>query len=1158
MIKKFGKTWWGEQWLNALNAVDEDNRLTRGRTYANNGSIKKIVIKGNLIQAQVQGHSTKPYKVMIILEKFNSDQKKIIKQVIESKQSYLISLTNHILPTDINKMLLNQNIHLFPIDYGHGISAQCNCPDSAVPCKHIAAVLYKLSETIDCDPFKIFELHDCDLKEIIQDFQNSEEKKKKQTYSMYTEGVKHFVAEPNIEQLDEINFSKIKDLGEMTFNLLRDKPVFAEDNFLTKMKKFYDYCSKEGKGLQFLFDYDLGGFFGGTPSSMAKSGVVIALKENLCIKSFSVDDEGNLKNYRANQLINFLMSCNSKFKNVLSDEWLFLYYVFQFVIALMEKRAFVPQIVENDKGFSIILLQPALYDDYINDIFEKLAENSPVILEGFKSSIGQLKVLISVLIRLIINPSELVSKGILNKTDRISKLFFGAEAIKFGKTDEFLPVAIDHWLQQLNEIRTFYLVVKDKDDRFSIDLKVLENGAKSPILFKTAIKRSSEAERIKLLSDASWLVRYLPEMSDILQSKGPIFFDIDDFSKIFRSILPALKTLGVRVMLPRGLRNLFVPKISLKIKASQGFDPALKIDLSQLLQFDWQIAVGKQSVDLQTFKKLLSKSKGLIKIKDNYVFLDDAQIEKMLNDYDALQNRTLTPFETLQAGLAQKFESYDVAIDKSFKKIMNQIQNYKPCEIPKNLNANLRPYQKNGYSWLLQNIDMGFGSILADDMGLGKTLQTIAVLLHLKNTNRIAEKKVIIVVPSSLIMNWHNEIERFAPTLKVKVYHSNGREMEGDFDILLTSYALVQRDIEKINKKSWFLVIIDEAQNIKNPLTKQSKAVKSLNADHKIALSGTPVENRLLDYWSIFDFTNRGYLGTKTHFSATFAAPIERDRDENVLDTFKKITNPFIMRRAKTDKNVIADLPDKVENNCFYELSKEQAALYQQIVDNQMDNIAKNEGIDRKGLIFKLINDLKQVCNHPAQYLKRNDPTIDESGKMQLLMELLENIYNDTNDKVLIFTQYTQMGDILVRLLEEKFKQKVLFFHGGLSIKKKQEIIDDFQNSTKTRVLILSLKAGGTGLNLTQASHVIHYDLWWNPSVENQASDRAYRIGQHQNVMIYRLMSENTLEKRIDDIIQRKKYLSDVTVSKNENWLTELNDKQLRDLVSLRNEHVSG
>lgn len=436
-------------------------------------------------------------------------------------------------------------------------------------------------------------------------------------------------------------------------------------------------------------------------------------------------------------------------------------------------------------------------------------------------------------------------------------------------------------------------------------------------------------------------------------------------------------------------------------------------------------------------------------------------------------------------------------------------------------------------------------------MGLGKTLQIITFLAKLKEEKLLKKKPCLVVVPTTLLTNWQNEIKKFCPSLKAYIYHGANRKFpEDSYDLLLTSYGMVRSEAA-LSKQRWQVVVLDEAQNIKNAATQQTKAVKKLKAENKIAMTGTPIENRLNEYWSILDFLNKGYLGGLKYFNKEFSLPIELERDQHQLNIFKKITAPLVLRRLKTDKKIISDLPDKIEMDQVCNLTKEQLALYQNVVDNTMQKIEKAEGMDRRGLIFSLMTSLKQICNHPAHFLKKKTADFVLSGKTKLLKELLTNI-NENNEKVLIFTQYTEMGFLLQDLISQELQQSALFLHGGLSRKKRDEMVEKFQNEKHTRIMLLSLKAGGTGLNLTKATNVIHFDLWWNPATENQATDRAYRIGQEQNVMVYRLITEGTFEEKINEMIMRKKELADLAINQGEKWIGEFNDEELQELVAVR------
>jgi SNF2 family DNA or RNA helicase len=401
-----------------------------------------------------------------------------------------------------------------------------------------------------------------------------------------------------------------------------------------------------------------------------------------------------------------------------------------------------------------------------------------------------------------------------------------------------------------------------------------------------------------------------------------------------------------------------------------------------------------------------------------------------------------------------------------------------------------------------------------------------------------------------LLTNWEKEVAKFAPDLTTRVYHGQKRNWNPDCHLMITSYGILRSDLKQFEDQSWSVLIIDEAQNIKNPETDQARAVKKIRAGIKIAMTGTPVENRLSDYWSIMDFLNRGYLGSEKSFKREYSIPIQMYRDRDRADYFRRITSPLILRRLKSDKAIIQDLPDKVENDQYCSLTTNQTALYEEVVKTSLKEIKALKGMARSGMVFKLLIALKQICNHPHQFVKTGSTHADLSGKMVLLFSLLDNIL-ESNEKTLIFTQYKEMGDLLVDLITKRYHTEPLFLHGSLSRPKRDEMVTAFQDDPQNKVFILSLKAGGTGLNLTGASNVIHYDLWWNPAVENQATDRAYRIGQTKNVMVYRLLTTGTMEERINNMIRSKKELADMTVNTGEKWIGELSNGELGELVEL-------
>ncbi len=678
-----------------------------------------------------------------------------------------------------------------------------------------------------------------------------------------------------------------------------------------------------------------------------------------------------------------------------------------------------------------------------------------------------------------------------------------------------------------------------------------------------------ESVRQECLRTVSRLAVLAPSLNSIFDNKFNVA--VIPLSQLYNTIhiaRTALQLMGVRLVLPKSLQQILKPSSVMKMDAENKGQPIVKfLDLESLLSFKWQVAIGDHSLDKKEFEHLLANAGQVVRFKDSFVYADPDMLKQIQTRYEKLKNMKTSKSDLLEALLTGTFEDHDVALSANLENILSGMFNNDPIELPQGLkqadNNKLREYQVRGYEWLIRNSRIQVGSILADDMGLGKTLQVIAAILRLKEDKFLTpEHPALVVVPTSLINNWIREINDRADNLKIFTFYGNAAtSLEGvEADIILTTYGTARSRIDKLQAKHFSLLVIDEAQNIKSLNTAVNKALRTIEADQFIAMSGTPVENRLLEYYSILDFVNRGMFGSVSKFSRNFAVPIERDHDSHAVERFKRLTAPFIMRRLKTDKNVINDLPDKIIADQYCTLTPTQVSLYEAVVENKMRILkeASESGQDsqeRRAIILSLIQNLKAICNSPAQYAP-NDATClpEDSGKVERLLELLEDILSRPDDKVLIFTQSVVMGRLLQGVIESKFGREPQFLYGGLDVKTRMAMVDKFQHDAKERVLLLSLRAAGTGLNLTQANNVIHFDLWWNPAVENQATDRAFRIGQKRKVNVYRFICANTFEERINDMLISKRDLADMAVVTGENWIGSMSDRQLNDLFSLHAE----
>jgi hypothetical protein len=635
-----------------------------------------------------------------------------------------------------------------------------------------------------------------------------------------------------------------------------------------------------------------------------------------------------------------------------------------------------------------------------------------------------------------------------------------------------------------------------------------------------------------------------------------------------------LEQAGFAVLLPawwtrQGTKTRLAARAHVKSPKMQG---GSGLSLDDIVQFDWEIALGDQRVSLDELERLAAIKAPLVQLRGQWVQVSSEEIRTALAFWKAKRAHKATVRDVVQMALGRRgaeggLEFGGVEATGAVEGVLQRLQEparVEMLETSPQFVGTLRPYQQRGYSWLAFLRRWGLGGCLADDMGLGKTIQTLALIQRDWHAalNPGGRLPVLLVCPTSVVNNWRKEAARFTPDLPVLIHHGSDRPKGAAFRkavagqaIVISSYALLHRDVGVFEKVEWAGIILDEAQNIKNPETKQARAARSLQAGYRFALTGTPVENNVGDLWSIMEFLNPGFLGAQTEFKRRFFVPIQAGGDPEAAERLKRITGPFILRRLKTDKAIISDLPDKQEMKVFCTLTEEQASLYAAVLKDAETAMDQAQGIQRKGIILATLSKLKQVCNHPAQFLGDNSRIAGRSGKLARLTEMLEEIV-EVGDRALVFSQFAEMGGLLRSHLQETFGRPVLFLHGQVARKKRDEMVEDFQRAGGPAIFILSLKAGGTGLNLTAANHVFHFDRWWNPAVENQATDRAFRIGQTRNVQVHKFICAGTLEDKIDEMIERKQEIARNVVGTGEGWLTELSNEEIRNVFALRREAV--
>ncbi|HMO37839.1 MAG TPA: SNF2-related protein [Saprospiraceae bacterium] len=1173
MANKYGNTWWGQQWLQALNRIDNTNRLPRGRSYANKGAVREVKINGTQVSAQVQGTQPKPYQVKINVPPFSANQKARVTEVITENPFFLSKLLNRELPPELSMACQKNGVALFPTSW-RDLHGACSCPDSAVPCKHLAAVLYLIANEIDKNPFLVFELHGFDLFKALEGIGYTAAGQKE----IYIPEVATLWGEfrpdvllpvPDFELIiNRLDFSQIPDCSEDLLRLLGEHPLFYPSaDFKVPLQKTFRNVAK---ALNKTTDIAIANNTEPSFRIEAVDEIEILLDGELDFLRATLRDARGKSIERFEALENWIAWLEAlpppevaKSNPTLQG----LHLAYRLANRLAIHGAFIPQLLRTGPRHYCLRWIPAMLNEQVREVLRAAEAVLPKQILFYKdgknihqastadASIGLLSSLLSYFVHAHSN------LGIYDD-DKVMSLFFAGTPEKFDRFEEQeYPAAIQLWLGRLfiaDKAFAPMLQIEDEDDGFEVKIAV-ENKAQpleTPIPLSDLFEQSQYNHlRFDILRDLSILAEHFPKLSQLIASGGQarLVFQAEAFVEVLFKILPIIKLFGIRVSMPKALQKILRPQVSLAMESEENGIVKLSsvISLENILRFQWQIALGNEHLSPEAFLRMVTQFSGIVKWRDQYIYFDEKEIKTLI---DKLENPpALNAGELLQTALTGQYQGAPVKLDKHTRHLMDELLQGQPVEPPTTLQAQLRPYQLRGYQWLYKNARLGFGSLIADDMGLGKTLQVIALLLKLKEAGDLGEpQKALVVVPTTLLTNWDREIKKFAPELRAHVYHGPARTLEplANAEVLITTYGVLRSTKDDLNKQKWLLTIIDEAQNIKNPTTAQTKIVKKIKAPLRIAMSGTPVENRLSEYWSIFDFINQGYLGKLSKFKDDFAKPIEIERDQQQLERFRKVTSPFILRRVKTDKSVIQDLPDKIEKDQYCQLTAEQTALYQSVVENTMQDIEQTEGINRRGLILKLITALKQICNHPAHFLKKGPTAPALSGKCVLLYDLLHQLL-DSGEKALIFTQYQEMGKLLATMIETDFWLEAPFLHGGVSRKERDEMVEDFQHNRATRLLLLSLKAGGTGLNLTAASNVIHFDLWWNPAVEAQATDRAFRIGQTNNVLVHRFITQNTFEEKINKLLLNKRELADLTVASGEQWIGELSNADLRELIKL-------
>lgn len=1189
MSRHIGKTLLGKSLLNSIEKVYnlEENILLRLSSVISM-TVKEFKIKSAAVTAKVKEGQTELYEVTMEFKPINDADKQNIRLFLENKPAFAFEMGMGVIQEDLVYELEDKGLSLNP-NGEDDVDISCSCGSAHKICNHVASVLYELSKEIDKNPLLTFSLRSLKPSELVSEKATNIKSLSDKISLTHKHNSDNKIME--VAEYPAVDIEKIMDL------LPTNPTFFDRSDFKSRLKAIYDLALTDAQNIfvantmpvvrdtNFYLYKSTNGDFRAfiTPSNnfmfyLKSKGSRIKLEQSLLNVPLVDESTGQISfiekeglDVPADTVLEyFIQFPRIVDPNSTSASCIFLRNAATVAISAIKSNSFLPCIQKVNNDIFKLKYKPNVISNAFFKEYNYIKDTAP---ENILFDAGTGEVLEAGAEILIDFMTFAIQKLAFLKSSKLKKctvtdLLTRNQDNPIFQQGKNIAESLNFWfdIMTLTESSITPLVrveIKENNFYLNLDINIKEDLTEKVVSFK-AVMENDEYEYLRPAITSHLMAGslYMPLLRDMLNSKGLYTPEISsaELVDLLSHLSTVLNRVGIGVVIPKELNNQSSIKIRIKGKTRKNkvndlnslfyHEKTSAFNISDLMDFSYEVALGDQVISKEEFEKLLSSAEGIIKYKDQYIVLKPTEAKSLLDKLNKPVPSITSATELLHSALAGSIDNSEFDADDALKRVLDDFLKVEDISLPENLNGTLRPYQERGFKWLYSNTLKGFGSCMADDMGLGKTIQTLSLILKLKEDKKLIHP-ILVVCPTTLVGNWQKECEKFAPSLKVAIYHGSERVLAPEgCDLVITTYGLLRTDLEKFKQEDWQLVIIDEAQNIKNPDTAQSKAVKALPAYTKIAMTGTPVENRLTELWSIFDFINKGYLGTMSHFQKVYSNSIEKSKDRAKVEKLRMATSPFVLRRLKTDKSVISDLPEKIVIDEYCYLSKEQAALYEKTLETSLGDIDKASGMDRRGHVLKLITALKQICNHPAHYTKGGNLNKELSGKAEKTISIIENIV-EQDEKAIIFTQYKEMGDLLNRMVAAELGIESEFFHGTLTREKRDEIVESFQTNPNLKLLIVSLKAGGTGLNLTAANNIIHYDLWWNPAVEDQATDRAYRIGQTQNVNVHRLITIGTFEEKIDEMLKSKKELADLTVTTGEKWITELSTDDLKRIFSL-------
>lgn len=1234
-------TWWSRKWLDTLLESADEQAVKQGLKFVERGQVTSIDIIDNRVISVVKGPNGGVHNNYIVFPKFKDEKADVFMNLLMQQPAEMLALKNGAMNPPLELLLAKSGLTLF--DSITDVKMGCDCRDP-VPCKYIVATFVKIAEQADSSPNLLFKLHGLDLE-------------------AYRE---HHTLEANLEAPQEQKIVRALGGKSKIFEQAVDNRLdFAEDSSDSLFANSQASVTRTPRQILPQFDFDSWKDYSRILPAMLPNYPKFCPAGNFR-KSFTDELEGCrkffanyenfdqfLEHYRVNNSKTFIAE-NEALRiyhkngwrwhfdhlneggNVIETglsvpqvmgavSWLggrnlswhhytacYLFLLLKVAFHLVRTGAIYPQVFWTHKDVAQVRWLPAEMLPDILGIVADLEAAAPQKFaftareEEFVEMAEPAEQVLSLFISQLLRFAHTYKPALKTNHGNLLSFFFTCVSGRLAGNMLSVPAGIQKWFSVYSSLDfRAQLLFKcyESGEQVALEVFVIDTDKLTPL---STLFEENDARLLSILNILNGIADSFKPMGTYIENRAasPIMMQGAVLLQFLQDCLKKLEIFGIKTEIPKNLMNVGKPKPKIRLQGSMSFGAFTANDL---LDFDWEVAIGDENVSAEEFLELAENADGLLKYKSQYVEVSAEDLQRIreqieghakgakgpdagaegsagkdgagsaAGDESADDEPVITQAKLVQACFTGECDGIPVDMAGEFKQQFDSWRSETEVALPEHLNATMRPYQVRGYSWMYKNLEIGFGCILADDMGLGKTLQVIAFLLKMHEEGKLTEKKALVVLPAGLLCNWQVEIKKFAPDLTFFAYHGGSRDLEKfHADVLLTTYATFRKDFDDLNEREWQVIVIDEAQNIKNADSEQSRLLRRMRAPMKIAMSGTPVENRLMEFWTIMDFANRGFFPSAAEFREKFETPIQKMGNEKVAETFRKITAPFMLRRLKTDKSIISDLPDKIIQDEYAELTKPQAALYQKTLEHFMQELEMEQALSekandahalfkRKGIILQMILALKQICNHPATFLKGAAAASQEkvaepaeatpalsSGKMQMLLDLLTSI-QEQGEKTLIFTQFAEMGFLLEKTITEELGLRTHFYHGGCTQTQRTSMIEDFQKNPECKVLILSLKAGGTGLNLTAASQVIHYDLWWNPAIEAQATDRAFRIGQTRNVQVHRFITKGTFEEKINALLETKKSIANMTVSAGETWLADMDDKQLGEVFGLDN-----